>query len=344
MPELREVFEMTTRQVEPDVDAWREQEKHQRRSSRNKRLGAFAVAAAIAVVGVVLVFFLNRTDPNTTQPGTDTSPRPVPEIDATSTLDLQTGEATALPVSMQGGSLYFTSPDRSMVVINTCCSPPNPVSIGNVDGTGMREVTPDGVDGFAARWSPDGSLLVYQGRNAASNEIGNIFVLDVATGEPTQITNLDPASYGVWSMHPSFSPDGATVVFHIPKGPDNDMTRFDLWSVPASGGEPTLLVRNAIMGNYGPDGGTIAYLAIPQGGSAPSRLMLANDDGSDPRLLVEGDGDELGAPRWSPDGTKIAYSVSDGVHVIDVSTGQASLVAKGGLHDWFGDGALLVGP
>jgi hypothetical protein len=26
MPELREVFQMTTKQIEPDVDAWREQE------------------------------------------------------------------------------------------------------------------------------------------------------------------------------------------------------------------------------------------------------------------------------------------------------------------------------
>lgn len=55
MPELKEVFEMTTRQMEPDVDAWREQEKRQRRANRNKKIGAFAVAAAIGVAAIVWV-------------------------------------------------------------------------------------------------------------------------------------------------------------------------------------------------------------------------------------------------------------------------------------------------
>jgi Tol biopolymer transport system component len=343
MPELREVFEMTTRQVEPDVDAWREQEKHQRRSSRNKKLGAFAAAAAIAVVGVVLVF-LNRTEPSTNVPGTDSSPRPVPEISVPSFVDLQTGAVTPLPESILGGSLYFTSPDRTMLVINSCCSPPNPVFVANVDGTGVRQVTPDGIDGFAARWSPDGSSLVYQGRNAAGIEIGNIFVVDVATRETTQITDLDPAFYGWWALHPSFSPDGQAIIFHMPRGPNDDVsTRWDLWSIPVAGGEPTLVVRNASMGVYAPDGERLAYLDSPRGEWTSSRLMVAGEDGSDPRLLVQGN--QIEFPRWSPDGTRIAYSDADGTHIVDVSTGEVSLVAEGGgVEDWFGDDTLLVGP
>ncbi len=56
MPDLREVFEMTTKQMEPDVDSWHEQEGRQRRSTRNKKLGAFALVAAVivAIVAVVL--------------------------------------------------------------------------------------------------------------------------------------------------------------------------------------------------------------------------------------------------------------------------------------------------
>jgi hypothetical protein len=55
MPELREVFEMTTKQMEPDVDAWRDQETRQRKANRNKKVGAFAVAAVIAVAAVAFV-------------------------------------------------------------------------------------------------------------------------------------------------------------------------------------------------------------------------------------------------------------------------------------------------
>lgn len=343
MPELREVFEMTTRQVEPDVDAWREQEKHQRRSSRNKRLGAFAVAAAIGLVAVVLVL-ANRTEPSSDVPLTDPSatPRITPSVPFL--LDLQTGDMTPLPGNIIGGSLYFPSPDRTMFVYSYCCSSPNPVFVANVDGTGVREITPEGIDGFAARWSPNGSMLVYQQRDGTTIEIGDLFVVDVITGEAAQITDLDPASYGWWALLPSFSADGETIIFHMPRGPNDDVsTRWDIWSVPVAGGELTLLVRNASMGVYAPDGGTLAYLDSPRGYWSSSRLMVADADGSDPRLLVEGN--QIEKPRWSPDGTKIAYSDGDGTHVVDVSTGETSLVvAEVGLSDWFGDDMLLVSP
>ena len=342
MPEMREVFEMTTKQVEPDVDAWREQEKHQRRSSRNKRIGAFAVAAAIGVVAVVFVL-VNRTEPSTNTPAANPSPTPRIAPSVPFLVDLQAGDMTPLPESILGGSLYYTSPDRTMLVYSECCGSPNRVFVANVDGTGVRQITPDGIDGFGARWSPDGSMLVYQQRDGATLKIGNLFVVDVATGEATQITDLDPEHYGWWFLSPSFSPDGQTIIFHMPRGPNDGVsTRWDLWSVPVAGGEPTLVVRNASMGIYAPDGGTLAYLDSPRGDWTSSRLMVADVDGSDPRLLVQGD--KVNFPRWSPDGTTIAYTDADGIHVVDVSTGEASLVAEGVTSDWFGDDTLVVVP
>ncbi len=112
MPELREVFEMTTKQIEPDVDAWREQEKHQRRSSRNRRIGAFAVAAAIGLAAVVLIV-VNRPGTETTIPAGNPSPTPVPKISTASLVDLRTGDVTSLPGSILGnGASYSASPDR----------------------------------------------------------------------------------------------------------------------------------------------------------------------------------------------------------------------------------------
>ena len=346
MPELREVFEMTTKQIEPDVDAWHEQEEHQRRSSRNKRFGAIAVAATLAAVAAVLVLVSRNepsavpaVDPAPTQ-AVDPAPTEAAETSSLSILDLETGETTRLPETIPAGSLYFTSPDGSMLVINRCCGPPNPISVANVDGTEVRQVTPDGIDGFGARWSPDGASLVYQGRAAWGHEIGNIFVVDVATGETTQITDLEPASYGGWSMHPSFSPDGQTIVFHMPRGPDvGAATRSDVWSVPVEGGDPTLVVRNATSGVYAPDGETLAYVAVSTDPSS-TRLMLADVDGTAPSVLVEGDGIEF--PRWSPDGTRLAYSDVDGDHIVDVATGETTSVRSGDVLDWFGNDALLI--
>jgi Tol biopolymer transport system component len=144
-------------------------------------------------------------------------------------------------------------------------------------------------------------------------------------------------------MAPSFTADGQMIIFQMPRGPNDDVnTRSDLWSVPVAGGEPTLVVHNASMGVYAPDGGTLAYLDSPRGYWTSSRLMLADVDGSDPRLLAHGH--LINFPRWSPDGTRIAHTDADGIHVVDVSTGESSLVAKGSRSDWFGDNALVVVP
>jgi hypothetical protein len=81
MPELREVFEMTTKQMgEPDVDSWQKQEKRQRKASRNKKLGAFALAAAIAVVAVVWIRVETRRGQDTTTPANQ--PPTVAPVDA----------------------------------------------------------------------------------------------------------------------------------------------------------------------------------------------------------------------------------------------------------------------
>lgn len=338
MPEMREVFEMTTKQIEPDVDMFREQEKRQRRSSRNRKIGAFAVAAAIGLVAVVFVLVNGNdprevpvpADPPTSAPNAPTGPVFV---------DLRSGDATPLPDALRAGALIFASPDRTMFVYSECCGSPNGVFVTNVDGTGVRQITPDGTDGFAARWSPDGSMLVYQQRDGFTQEIGNLVVVDVATGETTPITDLDRATYGLWMLSPSFSPDGERVLFHLPRGP-NDDPRWDLWSAPVGGGEPTLEVRDASMGVYAPDG-RIAYVDSPRGEWTSPRLIVRDPDGTS-RLLVEGN--EIDFARWSPDGTKIAYSDMGAIHVVDVSTGDVTEVADEGTSDWFGDDTLIVVP
>ena len=68
MAEVREVFEMVTKQTEPDLDAWREQELRQRRTTRNRRWGALALAAAIGIVGVIVAIRAVH-DGTGTQPG-----------------------------------------------------------------------------------------------------------------------------------------------------------------------------------------------------------------------------------------------------------------------------------
>ena len=73
MPELKEVFDMVTKQTEPEADSWREQEQRQRRFARNRRIGAISVAAAICLATVAVVLG-TRADPNGTTPEPGVNP------------------------------------------------------------------------------------------------------------------------------------------------------------------------------------------------------------------------------------------------------------------------------
>jgi hypothetical protein len=156
MPDLREVFKMTTKQVEPDLDSWREQEDRQRRSTRNRKIGGFAVAVAIALAAVG-VFLATRSQHRTGVPANQpsspaSSPTAVPKMSVPFFLDLSTGAATRLAKGVPtDGRVYAVSPDRTMVATSPCCDPPNPVWVANIDGSDVRVITPEGVDGFGPR-------------------------------------------------------------------------------------------------------------------------------------------------------------------------------------------------
>ena len=349
MAELKELFEMTTKQIEPDLDSWRKQEERQRRTARRKTFGALAVAATIAVVAAVGIVWsldgdegVDGTTPATI--GTDTDLG-----SGTYLVDLRTGRSTPIEGSGLTGDLDV-SPDGTSIA-----SGENKIAVADLDGTNVREfdatrqVFPEGEQVNAPRWSPDGRTIVYQG-DGRNEEIGNLFALDVASGKVTQLTDLEQISSHLWYMSPSYSPDGGSILFTSPRGPcgsctpstgKSDRQVWHLWSIPSSGGEPTIVLRDAGEGEYSPDGSTIAYTRI-SGDARFGGLWLANADGSDRRQLVAG---ELFLPRWSPDGTRIAYDDDGrgGVYVVDVDTGETTkIVGETRWPEWVDDDTLLV--
>lgn len=85
MSEMREVFEMVTKQTEPDVDAWKDQERRQRKANRNKKIGAIALVAVLVVVGVVVgVSTLRSGDEGKVIPGSAPTPNatPIPSLNS----------------------------------------------------------------------------------------------------------------------------------------------------------------------------------------------------------------------------------------------------------------------
>lgn len=263
-------------------------------------------------------------------------------------LDLRTGEQTPLPstgakkfgAAVDDGHYYAASPDGSWVIYeDTCCSVLDVAALASIDGARGRRLDPEGpINYYAGGWSPDGTKIVYQRLDQSTTEVGELYVQDIASGRTTRITDVPLESAGSFYLAPIFSQNGRQVIFQLPRGPS--INKWDLWSVPVTGGEATLLVKNAAQPVA--FGGPIDVFVRPMPDSFDgSRLVIATPDGFRP--IVEALSG-IFEPKMSPDGSRIAYADAGSIHVVDVSTEESTQVAVGRMAAWLDDDTLIVAP
>ena len=264
-------------------------------------------------------------------------------------LDVRTGERLPLPENLVGDDIcgYLPSPDGTRVAYNTCGggvygSPSDAATVANIDGTDARTLeVPEGLNAYVRAWSPDGTRVAYQLRSGGTRrDVGNLFVHDLSSGEQTQLTQLELTSAPWYELHFSFSPDGRSVVFDLPRSSSME-TEWDVWSVPVTGGEPTLVLRNAASPLYLPDGRELAFI-VPETTAFDGRsISIAGADGSR-RTLVEAN-EGIWFQTLSPDGSRIAYVDGGSVYVVEIATGESTKVADG-FAGWLDDDTLIVKP
>jgi Tol biopolymer transport system component len=342
----RELLERAARQFSPDVGIVERVYRRRDRKRRNRRIGTAALAlilAAVAAGGLVRTFGSTGTQPAnnhtaSTCYGQSTTHCPY-------FLDLRTGERSQATGSLVSKDLvnpwYVFSPDGERVAYNICsegpCGRRDKILVADADGT--KAVTLLSSGGHGIVWSPDGTKLLY----LAAGNPPLLYVHDFATGRTTRL--LDPTSarwirFGnpnvdIGPNDADFSPDGRTVIFCRPRTPSANAT-WDAWAVPVTGGTPTLVLRNAQWAGYLADGKRIAF--VP---SKAERISIASPGGLR-RTLVKTPGHSW-PMSISPDRTKIVYESASGTHVVDVATGEASLVAADGqLAWWAGNDTLFV--
>jgi Tol biopolymer transport system component len=324
-------------------------------AARRRLIGGGSCRAVRALVGmggsaasmVIVVGLLAGACSSSASPASSSgSANTTAVADVTSSwsmVDINTGAITPLPASSAtSGPFYAVSPDRTKVAYNACCDWATPVLMANLDGTHVHQISAPGWDGVGEQWSPNGSLLVYQQRDS-SDHLGNLFVQNLATGQRTRVTNLDQTQeWGWWFTFPSFSSDGRSILFQLPRGhlPNNDNRIWNLWSVPVAGGKPTLVQRNAGWGGYSPDGKRLAYLSPVRRDFDGAGLWIRSVHGGTPQALVHGG--SLGWLRWSPDGTRIAYTDGSAIYVVDAATGSTRKVGHGGNPEWLDDHTLIL--
>jgi Tol biopolymer transport system component len=352
MPDLREVFELVKQQTEPDLDSWAEQERRMRHQKRNQKIGAFALVAMFAVAALVFVLSSSgdENDVPAGQPETELSPGGdvVTPFVGFAQYEVATGETTGTGIVPSSSAVDVTADGTKMTYVSSPSGERDTVHVANIDGSDEQQFGRTNLAGEAKapRWSPDGTQIVFQGKRG--EHIGNIYVLDVATGDVEQITDLEPMTAGLWWMAPTFSPDGQTVFFNKPRIADIGTTdvgqHWDIWSIPASGGEPTLIRRDAFMADVSPDGSSIAFVGArsDEGGFQTSDVYVARPDGTDARKIA--DAPRAESPRWSPDGSQIAYSADTaGIKIVDVGSGDVqALDGADGWPEWVDADTLMI--
>lgn len=184
--------------------------------------------------------------------------------------------------------------------------------------------------------SLDGTLLLYVSTNPDENEktsdgkiktFGDLFVKQLSTGNPVQITHKENPSGDI----PVFTPDNSFVVFS--NYPKTDKTRsvLNLYKVGAYGGrvyrsddEPIPYITAASGAGFSPDEKWVAYTKHLSGRKA-LWLSPADNPEADHKEIA----DNGFTPRWSADGKWLAYTTSN---------------PNGGLGDiWVVDGNSFTG-
>ena len=217
------------------------------------------------------------------------------------------------------------------------------IYVAAADGSSLRRLT----KGLWPEWSPDGRQIVFNGADSSGDPSIHIINADGSGERVLQITGSSP----------NVSPDGRRLSFSNALG---------LYVANADGSNPTLLVSSdwqapgyRVTGaGWSPDGTRIAFVsggAWWDDGVAPS-VYVANVDGS----RIAGTAQPAYNPRWSPDGSVIAFTTVDypyfggnGPHQPDPPKAAVGLAAPDGsslrLHDvsgavadWSPDGRVLM--
>jgi dipeptidyl aminopeptidase/acylaminoacyl peptidase len=250
--------------------------------------------------------------------------------------------------------------------------------VAPLGGGEARAVTSAPYGVTAPSWSPDSQRLAYVARTGAwtgpddrtaieraaptvitelynrfdgigrfDERRGHLFVVDLAGGDPRQITD------GAWQdADPAWSPDGSLLAFTSDRSATRgEVSRQDVWVVPMAGRRvPRRLTRGrgtAVGPQFSPDGTMVSYvgheheagnsarnsqlLVVPSDGSAPPRSLSAGLDRPVWGLLPS-----FGTShRWCEDGERVLFLATSGgtqgIYCVDATSDEpvAELLAGG---------------
>jgi Tol biopolymer transport system component len=151
-----------------------------------------------------------------------------------------------------------------------------------------------------AAWSPDGARVVFSKFRTDLIDSANLWISDAAGTTRGVLTHAP----GI-QQNAAWSPDGRFIAYSGGQG----YQTYEIYIVPAEGGEPTRLTENRsheFLPAWSPDGRRIAFSSDR---TDDYEIWVMDADGGNPTRLTDSSGLDT-RPAWSPDGARIAFATN----------------------------------
>jgi Tol biopolymer transport system component len=265
-----------------------------RTPAMNSPMRLAAVLAAVAVLGVAGLMYLNRG------PAAGDAPAASAPAAVASSPTASIAPSPSRPASVTG-LIAFSKVTNAVARILSA----------RPDGSGVATLITNGGNNVQPAWSPDNKSIAW----ATSD---GIRIARADGSDVVQLTNDGR------DRHPAWSPDSSMIVFA--SGRDGDV---DIYSQSVAGGDPVRLTDNAVDDDHPSWSAVTNLIAFASTRSGSSDIWTMSPDGRNPTRLTSDGGMEVD-PSWSPDGTKIAFASDrdDGTSSIYLMNADASGVVR----------------